>query len=92
MLAPRRGRPTKFAEYDRLVASLPAVMDKRPKYINGIGVFKGSRGVTAWLKVRLPHGGLLKGRTYPPNASAEIKLGSLESWSWEQLADKHREL
>ncbi len=92
MLAPRRGRPARFAEYDQLVAALPEVMEKRPKYLNGIGVFRGSRGITAWLKIRLPHGGTLKGKTYAPNASVEIKLGSLESWSWEQLADKYREL
>jgi integrase len=67
-------------------------MDKRPKYLNGIGVFRGSRGLTVWLKIRLPHGGIIKGKTYAPNASVEIKLGNLASWSWEQLTDKHREL
>jgi len=92
MLATRRGRPSRYAEYDELVASLPAVMDKRPKYLNGIGVFRGSRGITAWLKVRLPHGGILKGKSYPPDASVEIKLGNLESWDWEQLTQKHRGL
>jgi integrase len=92
MLATRRGRPSRFAEYDQLVASLPAVMDKRPKYLNGIGVFRGSRGVTAWLKIRLPHGGVLKGKSYPPDASVEIKLGSLESWDWEALVQKFRDL
>ena len=90
--APHRGRPSKFAEYDQLVASLPKLMGKRPKYLNGIGVFRGSRGITAWLKVRLPHGGTLKGKAYPPNSSVEIKVGSLESWTWEQLTDKHRDL
>ena len=88
----RRGRPSKFAEFDQLVATLPPVMEKRPKYLNGIGVFRGARGLTAWLKIRLPHGGTLKGKTYQANASVEIKVGSLDSWSWEQLAEKHREL
>jgi integrase len=92
MLATRRGRPSRYAEYDQLVASLPPVMDKRPRYLNGIGVFRGSRGITAWLKIRLPHGGILKGKSYPPNASVEIKLGDLDSWDWQQLADKQREL
>jgi integrase len=92
MLATRRGRPARFAEYDRLVASLPAVMEKRPKYLNGIGVFRGSRGITAWLKIRLPHGGTLNGKSYGPNASIEIKVGSLGSWDWEKLTDKHRDL
>ena len=92
MSAPRRGRPSRFAEYDQLVASLPPAMGKRPKYLNGIGVFRGSRGITAWLKIRLPNGGTLKGKTYPASASVEIKVGSLDSWSWDQLTDKHREL
>src|SRR5260221_287982 len=92
MPALRRGRPSRFAEYDQHVASLPPVMDKRPKYLNGIGVFRGSRGMTAWLKIRLPHGGTFKGKSYGPNASVEIKVGSLDSWSWDQLTAKHREL
>src|SRR5215469_15849778 len=92
MLTPRRGRPARFSEYERLVASLPPLMDKRPRYLNGIGVFRGSRGLTAWLKIRLPHGGVLKGRSYQPNTYAEIKVGDLSSWSWEQLSDKQREL
>src|SRR5438270_7185669 len=92
MQTPRRGRPARFAEYDQLVASLPVIMEKRPKYLNGIGVFRGSRGMTAWLKIRLPQGGVLRGKSYPPNASIEIKLGSLESWNWEQLAERHRDL
>jgi integrase len=67
-------------------------MEKRPKYLQGIGLFRGSRGVTAWLKIRLPHGGTLKGRTYAPGSAAELKLGNLTSWSWEQLVDLQREL
>lgn len=67
-------------------------MEKRPKYLNGIGVFRGSRGITAWLKIRLLHGGILNGKSYGPNASVEIKVGSLDSWDWEKLTDKHRDL
>ncbi len=89
MNAPHRGRPSKYAEFDELVASLPALMGKRPKYVRGIGVFRGSRDTTAWLKIRLPHGGLLKGKSYPPNASVEMKVGNLASWTWEQLTEKH---
>src|SRR6266852_4504787 len=92
MLTPRRGRPSKYAEFDALVASLPDVMEKRPKYVRGIGVFRGSRETTAWLKIRLPNGGTLRGKSYPPDASVEVKVGNLASWSWEQLIDKHREL
>jgi integrase len=92
MLSLRRGRPSKHAEFDALVASLPDVMEKRPKYVRGIGVFRGSRGTTAWLKIRLPNGGTLRGKSYPPDASVEVKVGNLASWNWEQLIDKHREL
>ena len=88
----RRGRPTRFSEYDRLVASLPLAPANRPRYLNGIGVSRGSRGFTAWLKLRLPHGGFLKGKTYAPNASVEVKVGSLNSWSWERLVAKYDEL
>src|SRR5450759_273336 len=92
MQAVRRGRPPKYAEYDELVASLPDLMQKRPKYVRGVGVFRGSRGLTAWLKVRLPHGGVLKGRSYPANASVEIKVGSFASWTWEALIAKYTDL
>jgi integrase len=92
MLPPRRGRPSKYAGYDALVTNLPQGMEKRPKYLDGIGVFRGSRGMTAWLKIRLPNDGTLRGKSYPPNASVEIKMGNLASWNWERLIDKHREL
>jgi integrase len=92
MLTPRRGRPPKYAEFDALIASLPDVMEKRPKYVRGIGVFRGSRETTAWLKIRLPNGGTLRGKSYPPDASVEVKVGNLASWTWERLIDKHREL
>ncbi len=87
----RRGRPRRYAEYDRLVAELPPKMTKRPRYVNGIGVFKGERETTAWIKFSLPKGGILKGRAYEPGEAAEIKLGKLSSWSWEQLeAERNR--
>jgi hypothetical protein len=89
---PRRGRPSRYAEFKALVANLPDVMEKRPKYLRGIGVYRGSRETTAWLKIRLPNGGTLRGKSYPPDASVEVKVGNLTSWSWERLIDKHREL
>jgi hypothetical protein len=92
LLPPRRGRPSRYAEFETLVANLPDVMEKRPKYLQGIGVYRGSREITAWLKIRLPNGGTLKGKTYPADASVEIKMGNLASWSWERLIDKRREL
>ena len=88
----RRGRPRKYAVYDALLASLPRLMTKRPKYVNGIGVFRGSKGDTAWIKVRLPEGGAYKGKSYQPSDAVEIKLGHLSSWSWEQLEAKRDDL
>lgn len=87
-----RGRPKKYAEYDALVANLPKPMAKRPKYVNGIGVFRGARSDTAWVKIRLTHGGTYKGHSYPKGAAAEIKLGNLSSWSWKDLEAKRDEL
>ena len=60
-----RGRPRKYAEYDALVASLPRGMAKRPKYVNGIGVFRGAKSETVWVKIGLPNGGVYGGRSYP---------------------------
>jgi len=87
-----RGRKRKYAEYEELLQGLPKVMTKRPKYLNAVGIFRGSRGDTAWVKISLPHGGIFKGKDYGPGSSLEIKLGSLSSWSWAQLEEKHREL
>ena len=87
-----KGRPKKYAEYEQLVASLPKVMAKRPKYVNGVGVFRGKRDETAWLKIRLPHGGEYGGKQYPPKSSLEIKVGKLTSWSWKQLEARRDDL
>ena len=87
-----KGRPKKYAEYDQLVASLPTVMTKRPKYIRGIGVFRGKRDETAWIKIRLPHGGTYGGKRYDAGSSLEIKLGNLSSFSWKQLEERHNEM
>ncbi len=87
-----RGRPRKYAQYERLVASSPKHMTKRPRYVNGIGVFRGTRGDTAWVNVRLPHGGTYKNKTYSPGSALEIKLGKLSSFSWAQLEAKYTEL
>jgi integrase len=87
-----RGRPTRYAEFDALVASLPKLMEKRPKYVRGIGVYRGARGDTVWLKIRLPHGGAYAGAVIAPGGAVEIKMGRRESWSWDKLIDKHREL
>ena len=64
-----RGRPSRYAAYDQLLASLPLKMKKRPIYRDQIGLFRGTRKVTVWVKLRLPGGG-----------AKEIKLGDLASW------------
>jgi integrase len=83
-----KGRKRKYAEYDELLQSLPKVMTKRPKYLNGIGIFRGARGDTAWLKVNLPHGSNYKGKSYRPGSSVEIKVGNLASWPWQELEEE----
>ena len=88
----RRGRPAKFAQYDDLVARLQPGEKKRPTYINGIGVFRGGRGATVWLKITLRRPNAFQGRSYPAGASIEIKLGSLASWSWERLEQRRLDL
>src|SRR5258707_6364847 len=88
----RQYRPTKYAEFDELLASLPGSMEKRPKYVRGIGLFRGSRGITTWLKIRLSNGGTLKGRTYAPGSSVEINVGNFASWDCEGLTAKPTEL
>jgi len=67
-------------------------MTKRPKYLKGIGVFRGARGDTAWIKLRLPHGAHYNGKPHAPGSSLEIKLGYLASWPWEQLVAKQAEM
>jgi integrase len=79
------GRPGRYAKYEKLEASLPAKMTKRPVYCDGIGLFRGSRSSTVWLKIRLPHGGVYNGRTVPAGGSIEHKAGNRASWTWQQL-------
>ncbi|MCZ6860377.1 MAG: site-specific integrase, partial [Alphaproteobacteria bacterium] len=88
MSAKPRGRPRKYAEHDALVASFPKGTAKRPKYMNGIGAFVGTKSATAWVKIRLPHGGVHNGRSYENGAAIEIKLGNLSSWPWDKLEAK----
>lgn len=87
-----RGRRRKFEEYEDLLALLSKGTAKRPKYIRGVGVFRGAKKDTAWLKLYLRHGGQYRGKSYAPGHSLEINLGSLSSWSWDQLEQKHRDL
>lgn len=80
-----RGRPSRYAKYAELEASLPKVMTKRPAYCDRIGLFRGQRSFTVWVKIRMARGGEYRGRTYLPGESVEIKLGERSSWNWEEL-------
>ena len=92
MVSKPRGRKKKYSEYEDLVKSLPKVMKKRAKYVNGIGVFRGARGETVFIKIRLPKGANFKDKNYEPGASLEIKLGNLSSFTWQQLEAVHDEM
>ena len=84
-LTKRRGRPRRYARFEEFEACLPKKMGKRPVYCDGIGIYRGSRDATVWVKVRLPRGGTYKGRSIPPGGSIEHKLGRRASWDWEGL-------
>jgi integrase len=92
MTTTRPGRPKKYAEFDALVADLSEHMAKRPKYLKGIGVYRGSRGDSVFIKIHLPHGGTHNAREIAPGGAVEIKMGRLQSWTWEQLIAKQAEL
>lgn len=79
------GRPRRYARFEEFEADLPKNMGKRPAYCDGIGIYRGSRDATVWVKVRLPRGGSYKGRSVPPGGSIEHKLGRRASWDWEGL-------
>lgn len=79
------GRPGRYAKYEAFEAALPANMTKRPRYCEGIGLFKGAASFTVWVKIRLPRGGNYKGRTIAPGGPIEHKLGNRASWDWRQL-------
>lgn len=84
------GRPRRFAKYAELEASLPKIMKKRPAYCDRIGLFRGQKSFTVWVKVRMAKGGEYKGRTYRPGESVEIKVGERTSWEWPDL-EKERD-
>jgi integrase len=80
-----KGRPGRYAKFEQFEASLPAQMSKRPLYCDGIGLFRGANSYTVWVKIKLMHGGIHKGRSIAPGAYVERKLGKRTSWTWEQL-------
>lgn len=88
----RAGRPGRYAKFENFEAELPAVMSKRPAYCDGIGIFNGATGRTAFVKVRLPHGGNYNGRSVPPGGAVEVKKGKRASWTWQQLIEERDRL
>lgn len=94
MQQPKRpvGRPGRHAKFERFEADLPDVMSKRPAYCDGIGLFKGATGSTAWLKIRMPLGGGYNGRTVPIGGAVEIKKGKRASWTWQELIEERDRL
>jgi hypothetical protein len=83
-------RKRKHSEYEELLASVSSEITKRPKYVKGIGVLHGKRGITAWLKIKMTREGRYKGQIYPAGSYLEMKLGLLPSFTWEQLEDAQR--
>lgn len=90
-MAARLGRPRRYAEFEDFLASLPRLGLRRPKYLHGIGIFRGEQGDTAWIKIRVRHGATFRGRSYASGGAIEMKLGKLASWSWQQLEAKRNE-
>jgi integrase len=86
------GRPKKYSKYVELRKSLSPGKPKRPKYVDGIGWYLGTRGEKVFLKIRLRHGGTYNGKTHPKGSSLEIPLGEASSWAYEQLEDEFRRL
>lgn len=83
-----KGRPKKYAAYEQILKDYPkGSMKKRPVYVDGIGVFRGAKGDTAWIKIRLTKPAVYKGKSYSTGSTLEIKLGKLSSFTWEELED-----
>lgn len=86
------GRPRRFAKFEEFEARLPRVMNKRPLYCDGVGLFRGANSYTVWVKIKFPRGGTYKARTIPVGGSAEHKLGKRSSWDWQQLVTERDRL
>src|SRR5690606_36370609 len=71
-----KGRPSRYRVYeDILKTHAPKSMEKRPVYVNSIGIFRGKTGDRAFLKIFLRH----------QDKSIEIPVGKLSSWDWANL-------
>lgn len=86
------GRPRRFAKFEEFEASLPKVTGKRPVYCDGIGIYRGAKSATVWVKIRMPKGGAFRGRSVPAGASVEYKLGKRSSWDWASLVQERDRL
>ncbi len=71
-----KGRPTRYSVYeDILKTHAPKSMNKRPTYVNNIGIFRGKTDDSVFLKIFLRH----------QNKSIELPVGKLASWDWASL-------
>jgi integrase len=71
-----KGRPNRYSVYEDILKNhAPKSMDKRPIYVNNVGIFRGKTGDRAFLKIFLRH----------QNKSIEIPVGKLSSWNWATL-------
>lgn len=85
------GRPGRYAEFEAFEAALPGVMTKRPEYCRGIGLFRGARDYTVWVKIRCPKGAVIGGRYITAGKATEIKLGRRASFDWpDMIAERDR--
>lgn len=84
-LSKPRGRKRKYAAYDDLLSSIKGDISNRPVYLNGIGIAICKKSNSAWIKVKVTHNTIYKSKTRKAGSYLEIKLGRLESFSWEQL-------
>lgn len=78
------GRPSRYAKFEAFEASLPAPMN-RPAYCDGIGIYRGAKETTVYVKLTLPRGGIYRDRSIKPGGSVEHKLGKRSSFDWPQL-------
>lgn len=85
-----RGRPSKHRAFDDLLRSCSDEM-RRPKYRDRIGVRKGAKGTTIWVKIQVSNPAIFKGKSYPVGSSIEIKLGYQSSFSWDDAIKERDE-
>jgi len=86
----RRGRPSRYAKYDALYEECEIGMS-RPRFVDNIGVRRGKRGDTVWVKLVLENPNTYNGRHYKAGQSVEIGIGKKATVSWEE-AIKQRDL